>query len=750
MTREFHRTGAVVFALLFTLVFLMSLGVYAEGPMAQDADALSQAEALVRAMTLKEKIGQMFMVDFRRIGGQDVRVVNDRISDVIKRYRPGGVILFRENTVGTLQTLKLTCGFQKASPKIPLLMAIDQEGGAVTRLQSGTVMPGNMALGAAGNPKLVGAAAKAIGDELKALGINMNFAPVADVNNNPANPVIGVRSFSDDPETVARLGVDFMRGLHEAGVIAVAKHFPGHGDTATDSHIDLPTVPHDLDRLEKIELVPFHAMIQNGIDTIMTAHVTFPAVDDRQGLPATLSANGLTGLLRGKMGFQGVIITDAFNMKAITERYGDKEAAYLAVTAGVDMILMPQDMANTFDYILKKVEQGEIAEARIDESVKRILALKIKYGIIGRPTRYSHESRRRALRTVGSAEHAFIRRTVAERAVTLVKNEDETLPFKLADEQHLLFFAPSAAARDRVSQSLHMLVNRAGCRSVTVRGFNYDGQRALTDEQRKAVAGSDYILLFTRTTKAADLLPGSGFMPDFAADLIQTARTSAKKLAAVAVRNPYDIRAYHDVQAYLAVYTDWEGGGVEAAVKAIFGEINPVGKLPVAIPDSAGQVIYPRGHGLAYALEKVAAVDGGEWYDASLNELWAHGLLDNPGAFRPDRPIDGQKWVQLLRKMLLVTQGRNFHTVLISRNKAATVRLFVKAGSVAGLEPGTVRENIGGYLQGTGRVTQAEMAVAAERFFRLLKAENRAAQAAEETVANPSSTNVPSSTLHMS
>src|SRR5690606_667232 len=255
----------------------------------------------------------------------------------------GGVILFARNIRDPVQVANLTRSLQQlaqsSGARIPLFIATDQEGGIVARLRSpAAVMPGAMALGAASSPELAYEAGRSTARQLLAVGINMNFAPVVDVNNNPANPVIGVRSFGEDPELVAELGAAFIRGQQEEGVISTAKHFPGHGDTDTDSHIALPRADHPRVRLDQVELVPFRAAIAAGVDAIMTAHVTFPSIDPTPGLPATLSHRVLTGLLREELGHEGLIVTDAMEMQAITANFGIAEAAVRAVEAVGDMV----------------------------------------------------------------------------------------------------------------------------------------------------------------------------------------------------------------------------------------------------------------------------------------------------------------------------------------------------------------------------------------------------------------------------
>lgn len=335
-------------------------------PAAREAEAKQRPEQnikqMVSGMSLEEKIGQMLMPDFRNwkkkgeSSAKGLTEMNDEVAGIIEKYRLGGVILFAENVTGTEQTVRLTDGLQQASPDIPLFITIDQEGGIVTRLESGTNLAGNMAVGASRSGKNAFRSGKIIGKELSSLGINVNFSPVLDVNNNPDNPVIGVRSFSSKPELTSKLGIQMMKGLQDEQMIATAKHFPGHGDTAVDSHYGLPLVPHNEKRLRSVELAPFQKAIDAGIDMIMTAHVQFPAFDDttykskKDGedimVPATLSKKVMTDLLRKDLSFKGVVVTDALNMKAISDNFGQEEAVVMAVKAGVDIALMPAQVTS--------------------------------------------------------------------------------------------------------------------------------------------------------------------------------------------------------------------------------------------------------------------------------------------------------------------------------------------------------------------------------------------------------------------
>ena len=431
------------------MIFIALSGV----ALAQPGTTATRVETILAQMTLEQKVGQIFMPDFRQWHGRNVTELNPEIIQVIKDYHLGGVILFQDNIVDIGQTVKLVDGMQ-SSADLPLLIGIDQEGGIVTRLPYATGMPGNMALGAAASPGLTYKVAKSIGEELRALGINVDFAPVLDVNNNPDNPIIGVRSFGSDPVLVAKMGAAYIKGLHRAGIAATAKHFPGHGDTAADSHLDLPSVPYGMERLRRVELKPFQEAIHQGVDLIMIAHVTFPAIDgaavisqkDGQAinLPASLSPKVMTGLIRQEMGYQGVIVTDAFRgMKAINDNFTADTAALMAFKAGADLILMPDNLGKAYNAILGEVKTGTISEVRLDASVRRILTLKMWRGIITAPGEKEETVRiEKAQKIIGGKSHRLLEKMISRRAVTLLRNENKLLPFRLQNGKRVLFLAP--------------------------------------------------------------------------------------------------------------------------------------------------------------------------------------------------------------------------------------------------------------------------------------------------------------------
>lgn len=404
-------------------------------------------QTILSDMTVRQKITQMLMPDFRKWqqSGQDSQTnlteLNQEVAEAIDKYDFGGVILFAENVKETRQTLSLTQAMQKAAIEnkgnngsIPLLLAIDQEGGIVYRLGSGTALPGNMAVGASRDPELAKEAGQIIGRELSALGLNVDFAPVFDTNNNPHNPIIGLRSFSSDPELVARLGTAMMEGIQQYNVAVAAKHFPGHGDTAVDSHTGLPLVDKSYGDLEKLELLPFKAAMDKGTDMLMTAHIQYPQIEkdtvvSKQSgetiyIPATLSDDIITGIVRKKFGYKGIVVSDAMGMDAIAKNFGESEAAIMAIKAGVDIVLMPtvlrsQSDLTKLDKIIQDIEQavqqGDIAESRLDESVGRILTLKEKRGVLN----FNLEARTEeaALSAVGSD-----RNREGERKIDSVNN----------------------------------------------------------------------------------------------------------------------------------------------------------------------------------------------------------------------------------------------------------------------------------------------------------------------------------------
>ncbi len=338
-------------------------------------------ESILETMTTQEKIGQLFMIDFRTDeSGAPMLTLSQTAQEQIESYHLGGVILFGENLDTAEQTTALTAQMQDCA-QLPLLIGVDEEGGTVSRLGSSSIdhevipkagnIPSNEAAAAAGT---------SIGETLVSLGIQVDFAPVADVNTNPANPVIGSRAYSDDPDIAAQRVSAFVTALQETGIAGAAKHFPGHGDTSTDSHTGSAEVTHDLERLEVVEFLPFQAAIEAGVQMILVGHIQLPNVtgDD---IPATLNPQ-IIDLLRTNLGYDGVVITDAMNMGAITTRYGAGESAVLSILAGIDIVLMPADLSQAFAAVEEAVANGRISIENLEDSVTRILQLKNDLGLL--------------------------------------------------------------------------------------------------------------------------------------------------------------------------------------------------------------------------------------------------------------------------------------------------------------------------------------------------------------------------------
>ncbi|MED2942906.1 glycoside hydrolase family 3 N-terminal domain-containing protein [Bacillus swezeyi] len=623
-----------------TLIAVL-LSALALQPGTSEADAKQHSEQSVKQMvsdmTLEEKIGQMLMPDFRNwkkegdSSAKELTEMNDEVAGIIQRYHLGGVILFAENVTGTEQTVRLTDGLQKASPDTPLFITIDQEGGIVTRLESGTNLPGNMAIGASKSSKNAYRSGKIIGKELAALGINVNFSPVLDVNNNPNNPVIGVRSYSSKPELAGKLGIKTMKGLQDERIIATAKHFPGHGDTAVDSHYGLPLVPHDEKRLRSVELAPFQKAIDAGIDMIMTAHVQFPAFDDttykskKDGedimVPATLSKKVMTDLLRKDLGFDGVVVTDALNMKAISDNFGQEEAVVMAVKAGVDIALMPaqvtsleteKNLTGVFEALLKAVRQGDIPIEQINQSVERILTLKMKRGILDNTAPESLQKKiKYALKTVGNQKHAKSEIKMAREGITVLKNSSGTLPFKPKKGDTILILAPYEDQTRAISKTINKIKKKA-----VLKEYHF-AEKVFNEEVEKQIDQADYVITGSYVVKN-DPVVNDGIIDDniqdssrwataFPRAAMKYAQSKQKKVVLMSLRNPYDTANFEEAQAVIAVYgfkgytnRRFRQPNIPAGVEVIFGKAKPKGTLPVDIPSvtEPGEILYEFGFGL--------------------------------------------------------------------------------------------------------------------------------------------------------
>lgn len=547
----------------------------------QEAISEQNWDELVRYMTLDEKAGQMLMPDLRMWNGKPTYSLNGGVTEVMDDQQPGGFIVFDKNITDAKQLTTFTDQLQKEAGDIPLLVGIDQEGGVVKRIPGGTNLPGNMALGATGQPELAMQAGKVTGTELSALGINLNFAPVLDVNINPDNPIIGIRSFGSDPGLVSEFGVNMMQGLQQSGVIAAVKHFPGHGDTSVDSHLGLPVVNRDRQRLDAVELKPFKEAIQNGAEMVMSSHIAFPALDDttvkskKDGsdvhLPATLSKKIMTGLLREELGFQGVVISDAFTMEGIAEHFGESEAVKLAVAAGVDIILMPDNIGGAHRTIVNAVKSGDIDEKLINDSVIRILKLKQKYGLFV-PREPLETKLAHAAETIGSSSHRQIEQRIAESAITELVNENQLLPFRLNAGDVVTVIAPTREQAKRIEAGLKTMQESKKITIETV-----DLKESSRSEINAAVTRGDAIILasyyFRSTMQNMDWTAYQ--------ELIDSLNGSSKPYVLLTMGNPYELMHLKDVKAAIAAFGA-ETPNLDAAMKVVLGIRRAEGTLPVS------------------------------------------------------------------------------------------------------------------------------------------------------------------------
>jgi beta-N-acetylhexosaminidase len=581
------------------------VGVTAAPAVAHRRD--SRIKKIIARMSVEAKIGQLFVPYFYGTSAtspsqfdqdRNLRELGVRtVAELIAKYHIGGVIYFSgwaNNIQDPHQVADLTNGVQRASlalpTPIPSLISIDQEHGANVRIGSGaTQLPGAMALGAGRSLSDARTAGRISGTELAALGIHQNFAPVADVNVNPANPIINIRSFGADAREVGRMVAAQVTGYQQVGVVACAKHFPGHGDTGEDSHTGLPVITHTREEWDRTDAPPFKAAIAAGVDSIMTAHLQVPALDPSNE-PATLSPAILQGVLRDELGFDGVIVTDALNMQGVRTKYGDDRVPVLALKAGVDQLLFPPDIDVAYNGVLAAVRSGEITEARLDESVLRILRIKDKVGLLsGSP----YVSSKEVDRVVGARRHRLAAARIAERTTTLLVNENETLPLRRGRTKLLVVGAspafPTDATRTTVPE-LAKAFDELGY-STTHLATGRAPDPAKIDEAVAAAQGRDAVVVTTDNVSATSAQR----------TLVSRLLATGVPVVHLAVRNPYDIAHLGDVPASLASYC-WTEVELRAAARVIAGRVEPRGKLPVPVQraDDPAEVLFPSGHGLRY------------------------------------------------------------------------------------------------------------------------------------------------------
>jgi beta-N-acetylhexosaminidase len=530
----FKRAGIRLGYLLFCLLLVTS-------------PAVAQPD-LLDGMTLEQRIGQLFMV---QLYGDQLTGVG---RDFLTRYQPGGVVLIGDNAGTPAAVAALVNDFQAmitgAGGK-PLFIAIDQEPGPIQRLRDGfTQFPTPALITATGDPQLAFEVGAAMAAELRAVGINMNLAPVADLETNPTNPIIVRRSFGSDPAQVSPMVAAYAQGLQSGGVLAVAKHFPGHGASASDSHVELPVIDLPRDWLEQVELAPFRAAVNGGGEAVMMAHIWYPALEPTPELPASLSPAIITGLLRHEMGFDGLILTDALDMDAIDTRYSYAEAVQMAIEAGVDIVLSahigPSTQIEAIESLAAAVRAGELSEARINESARRILEAKARFGLLDWSPIDPNTI------NLPLADHGQLVDTLFQRGVSVALDRDGRIPFALDQTVQMIY----PGTRPDIQVDCTPLRPDARWMSVSLRP---------TDEQRQAAviaAGqADQVVVFTEN--AGDRLEQAALVKALPQD----------KVTVVALWSVYDYWQFPGIAAYLVIYSPQQPG-VPAACGLLFGS-NP-------------------------------------------------------------------------------------------------------------------------------------------------------------------------------
>lgn len=596
-------------------------------------------EEILNDMTTKEKIAQMLMPAFRTYDGTNVTTLNEEIEGIIAKHGFAGVILFAQNNSSTTQTLELIDSIQKANIKNEdrpeLLISVDQEGATVTRLAEGTQGPGNMALGATGDSKNAYSIGEIIGLELKSIGYNVDFAPVVDVNNNPSNPVIGNRSFSDDANIVVDFGSKFMKGLKSQSIITSLKHFPGHGDTSTDSHTGLPRIEKTYNQLKQNELIPFTNCIENGAEMIMTAHIQYPKIETetytsiKDGneieLPATLSKKIITDILRNDLDYDGVVVTDAMNMQAISDNFDKLDSAKLAINAGVDIILMPVDILNKegiealdkyITDVADLVDNGEISVENVNNAVLRILTLKENNGLLGTYDDSNLETRiNNAKKVVGSKENHDTEWEIAKKSITLVKNDTDMLPIQNNGKTVILVpYANEVLSGEYAISKLKEDGIISKDMDISVLLIRNKELAEIED----TIADAKNVILITEQYSQAGLAGASYEMADSIIDFVHE---QGNKISCISCYLPYDVARLQKADSILLAYSangmnelpNFEndivktyGVSIPCGIYTAFNKNAKLGKLPVNIPELddnykyTSEYLYKRNYGLQY------------------------------------------------------------------------------------------------------------------------------------------------------
>jgi len=574
--------------------------------------ALKWANDQLRKMSIEEKIGQLISVGvnatFLNQDSDAYRALKHHIED----NKVGGIILFR----GPVYESVILVNRMQQLARYPLLISADLEAGAGMRFDDTVNFPWNMAVGATGNPEYARRQGEITAREARALGVQQIFAPVVDVNNNAANPVINVRSYGEDPAEVARFAAAFTEGAQAAGTIATAKHFPGHGDTAVDSHRGLPEINVGRERLNKVEFVPFEASVNSGVGAVMVGHIALPQIDatavrplprnvklkptdtdedgeiveEKAAIPATMSPV-IGNILRNDLKFSGLIVTDALSMSGLTIYFTQEEAAVRALEADADMLLKPADVDASFRGVLAAVRSGRITEQRVEESARRILAAKYDLGLVDqRITPIDTIDR-----VVGSKDVVKLATDIAEHAITIVRDEDKLVPLKNLRPDSRIFNLAVTNGDDRtwIANAFVSKLNRSGVKVETI----VLDERSTDLEVQKAIekAKSADLVLASLYGRVRSGQAGSVGIPDAGAHALSALIAAKTPIVGISFGNPYLLQSFPGLRTYLVAYGDMPSLQ-QAVARALVGEIDVVGKLPISLPG-----LYPRGTGIQVA-----------------------------------------------------------------------------------------------------------------------------------------------------
>ena len=603
------------FFFLMAAIFVISASAktkYQPLPVHLEHDGEKWAEKTLHKMSIEEKVGQLFMIwtraEFLNVNSPAYLQLRDTMNKyhvgsfaMTVRYEPP--FLYKNQPYEAAELLNRL----QSDSKLPLLIAADFELGVSNRLYGTTGFPNAMAIGASGQAKYAEDFGRITAEEARAVGVHWNFFPVADVNSNPDNPIINTRSFGEDPQQVGDFVAAYIRGAHSAGMLVTAKHFPGHGDTATDSHLGVAQVTGNRARLDAVELPPFRKAIDSGVDSIMIAHVTVPALDPNPNAVASVSPAIINDLLKQQLHFRGLVITDALDMGALTRLYSNNigQEAVDAFKAGNDMLLIPPDLDAAVRAMIAAVHSGEIPESRLDESVLKILNTKASLGL--------HKAKLVDIasleRTVGTPEHIANGQQIADAAVTLVRQNHAVLPLrKMGTNPAGLPYQNAVEVRNRLvviifSDDVRLEAGRVLEREIRSRApdanviyTDPDLVAAMAPTILSAVQQAEKVVIavYAAPTAGKVVQPNSGArnsvsLPDPSSELLrQMLKVGAQKTVVVAVGNPYLAKDFPEVQNYLCTFSAAPVSEVSAA-KALFGEIEVRGRLPVTIPGIAAR-----------------------------------------------------------------------------------------------------------------------------------------------------------------